>query len=125
MVQVATPWQFAVERGPDWLFVRLTPPANPLESAAGVADQLWQMMQQHFVNRLVLEMDQVPLLSSDLIGQLVMLHKRIVMHGGLLRLAGLSRGNEDVLRMSRLDGRFPSYADRGAAVTGTRPGQPR
>lgn len=125
MVQLANPWQYNVERGPDWLFVRLTPPANALEGADGLAEDLWQLMQKHFCNRVVLEMEDVSLLSSTLIGQLVRLHKRIVAHGGMLRLSGLNQGNQDVLHASRLDGRFPSYADRGAAVIGNRPGQPR
>ncbi len=125
MVTLASGWHFTVDRGPDWLFVRLIPPDNPLEDSAGLADELWKLLQQQFVHRLVLEMDQVRLLGSSLLGQLVLLHKRIHTHGGLMRLCGLAAQNADVLRASRLDSRFPNYAGREQAVLGHRPHQPR
>ena len=68
-----------VDRGPDWLFVRLRPDHEHLDD---IAERLWKLMNQHFVRRLVLEMDEVDFLPSLLMGQLVMLHKRVLQHGG-------------------------------------------
>ena len=83
-------------------------------------------MQQHFTYRLVLELDQIRLLTSRLIAQLVQLHRRIEEHGGVMRLCGLSPHNCEVLHTCRLDDRFMPYQDRQAAVMGCeRPGRPR
>ncbi|MBX7166729.1 MAG: hypothetical protein K1X74_10325 [Pirellulales bacterium] len=125
MTQVVSNWQYAVDRGPDWLFVRLLPVADAPCAGDGVADDIWRLAQQHLVSRVVLEMDQVGVLRSELIGQLVLLHKRIAAQGGLLRLCGLSTANQCVLQAARLDTRFHNYADRGAAVMGHRPSKPR
>ena len=43
-----------VDRGPDWLFVRLHDDSQPSDN---LADRLWQLMEKHFVYRLVLEME--------------------------------------------------------------------
>ena len=73
----------------------------------------------------MLELDEVELLHSYLVGQLVLLHKRISTHGGVMRVCGLSPGNQQVLHLCRLEGRFPHYEDREHAVLGQRPQQPR
>ena len=115
-------WTLETERGPDWLFIRPIPPANVMHSGeVEFAEAIWERMDQQFCHRVVLEMDRIPLLRSWLIGQLVLLHKRVTAHDGLMRLAGMSDGNQDVLHMVRLDDRFPQYSDRGAAVMGHRP----
>ena len=117
-------WGVDVERGPDWLFVRLHPPAVAGVPSMALAEDIWSTIQQHMVHRLVLEMDDVPLLSSHLLGQLLMLHKRIHEAGGIMRLCGLNEQNEQVLRIARLDSRLPHYGHREEAVRGY-PTQPR
>ena len=62
---------------------------------------------------------------SDLIGQLVRLNKQVQEQGGVLRLSGLSPRNQEVLRLSQLDDRFPQYADREAAVMAQQTVKPR
>ena len=122
MVVDAVPgWELDVDRGPDWLFVRLRPPQQGSSGEVDLAGPIWRMMEQSFTHRAVLEMDQVTLLRSWLIGELVKLHKRVAADGGLLRLAGLSNNNQEVLRLSRLDNRFPQYDNRTSAVMGRRP----
>ena len=74
---------------------------------------------------MVLELDEVDCLHSYLVGQLVLLHKRLSTHDGMLRLAGVSDHNQNVLRACRLESRFPQYANRTDAVHGHRPPQPR
>ncbi|HMO85554.1 MAG TPA: hypothetical protein PKC18_11620, partial [Lacipirellulaceae bacterium] len=79
-------WGVDVDRGPDWLFVKLRPGTT---DPGDMADQLWKLADRHFVYRLVLEMDQLDTFPSRLMGQLVTLHKRVLQRQGALRLCGL------------------------------------
>lgn len=116
-------WDYAIERGPDWLFVRLQPgEGQPQEEMAG---DIWNLMGQHLVNRVVLEMDEVEQLNSLLVGQLVLLHKCVHAKGGIMRLSGLRQDNQQVLRMFQLEDRFPRYVLRDDAVRGSVPTKPR
>jgi anti-anti-sigma regulatory factor len=121
VVDLIPGWTLEVDRGPDWLFIRPVPSPGKEGMEVELAEAIWERLQQHFCHRVVLEMDQVPLLRSWLIGQLVLLHKRVTSHDGLMRVCGMSDGNQEVLHMVRLDERFPQYTDRGAAVMGHRP----
>jgi len=125
LVDLTPGWTLEMDRGPDWLFIRPVPASPDVAAEVDLAEAIWERMDQQFLNRVVVEMDEVPLLRSWLIGQLVILHKRIVSRGGLVRLAGMSDDNQRVLEMVHLDDRFPQYADRGAAIMGHRPTQPR
>lgn len=111
-------WISEVDRGPDWLFVRLRAPAARDADVTPLAEQTWDLMRQHFASRIVLELEELPLLRSSFIGELVLLHKRVHSQGGIMRLAGLSDANQSVLRMMRLDDRFPQYRNRHEAVAG-------
>jgi anti-anti-sigma factor len=111
-----------VDRGPDWLFVRLRPDYDRLD---GVADRLWELLNQQFIHRLVLEMDEVEFLPSVLMGQLVMLHKRVLQHDGALRLCGLSPQCAEALHLCRLDRALPHFESRADAVHGTSMAKPR
>jgi anti-anti-sigma regulatory factor len=113
-------WTTDVERGPNWLFLRLHAPARPSGDGANLADMVWQAMQQHFATRVVLEMDELKMLPSRLIGQLVLLHKRICSKGGTLRVCGLSDANQEALHATRLDAQLPCYRNRADAVMGKR-----
>lgn len=104
-----------IDRGPDWLIVQLTPTDEPFDN---LADRLWSLLNQHFVYRLVLEMDYVDFLPSHLMGQLVMLHKRVLKQGGALRLSGLSRECIDAIHVCRLDQALPHFSTRSEAVHG-------
>lgn len=125
MIEVCPGWILPLDRGPDWLFVKLTPPPTEIALQDQFAESVWQAMECHFVYRVILEMDGLPTLPSYLIGQLVLLQKRVCTHGGLLRLVGLSDANERVLHMSRLGDRFPTFGNRSDAVMGYRPNKPR
>ena len=125
MLELAPGWTMEVERGPDWLFVRVHAPPDSAAEKTNLAEQLWSLLAQHFTYRVILELDDLPILRSFLIGQLVRLHKRIHTRGGLLRLCGLSDDNQRVLRASRLEPPFPHYRSRADAVMGHRPHQPR
>jgi anti-anti-sigma factor len=119
-----------IDRGPDWLFIRLRPPLDDAgQSIAGherpLAETVWKKLEQCFCYRVVLELEDVRYLPSWMIGELVRLHKRVTTQGGMLRLSGLSAAAQEVLHISRLADRFPQYRDRTEAVMGYRPPQAR
>jgi len=126
MLAVAPGCELEVERGPGWLLVRIANLDLAEFDTPPLAERVWSVLQQHFTYRLVLELDQVRLLTSRLIAQLIQLHRRIENRGGVMRLCGLSPHNCQVLQTCRLDDRFMPYQDRQEAVMGCeRPCQPR
>lgn len=117
MADVCEDWGVEVNRGPDWLFLKLRPGTQDPD---GVADKLWSMANRHFVYRLVVEMNDVGMLPSHLMGQLVMLQNRVMQRHGALRLCGLSDQCAQVLHLCRLDQALPNYSNREDAVLGER-----
>ncbi|MEM9352786.1 MAG: STAS domain-containing protein [Planctomycetota bacterium] len=107
--------RWRIDRGPDWLFVRIDASEETID---GLADRLWSLLDQHFIYRLVLEMDEVDFLPSRMMGQLIMLQKRVMQHDGALRLCGVSPGCAEALHICRLDRALPSYRSRVDAVQG-------
>jgi len=73
----------------------------------------------------VVELQEVPILRSHLIGQLVLLHKRIHVQDGLLRICGLSDESLAILQASKLESRLPHFRNREEAVMGASPNLPR
>jgi anti-anti-sigma factor len=120
-VLCAPAWSLDVDRGPEWLFIRLHGPSNGSVEGCDLADMIWKTMQAEFSKRLVLELNDLAAMRSAFIGQLVILHKRIATTGGTLRLSGLSDHNQEVLSICRLDTRFPHFRNREEAVMGSRP----
>jgi anti-anti-sigma factor len=118
MVEIAPGWELDVDREPNWLLVKLRSPDPTASDPSSLAEALWELLQQHRTDHLVLELDQMPVLYTSLIGQLVLLHKRLCVHGGAMRLCGLSPHNQEVLHICRLDDRFPPYRTREDAVLG-------
>jgi len=125
MPTIAPGWEVKVDRGPGWLWAKVCHPDADCSDAPPLADQLWSLLERHFVNRLLIELDDLDLLNSFLLGQLILLQKRIRQHGGLLRLSGLSSLNQEVLRTHGLEGYLPVYSNLGDAVTGCFPRRPR
>ena len=124
MERLASDWSCDVERGPDCLYIRLHAPHSKGDSPNLAAD-LWERMQNHFVYRLVLDMEDVPMLRSQLIGQLLSLREKIRDHDGMLRLCGLTDQCQKVLKKTNLDERLSYYPNREAAVMGPRSPLPR
>ena len=126
MLTIAPGCALDVERGPDWLLVRVRNLDRVESDAPPLAERLWRLLQQHFTYRLVLELDGVQVLNSYLIGQLIQLYRQIEEHDGVMRLCGLSTYNRQVLHACRLDDRLLPYEDREEAVMGQpHPARPR
>jgi len=119
-------WTMDVSRGPDWLFVRprgeMPPPSR---ARLSLAEEVWDLMQQSFCRRVVLELDDAGELTSAMLGQLAALANKVRGAEGTLRLAGLSAENERVLAAAELEQRLPVYPTREAAVRGERCAKPR
>lgn len=125
MLTVAPGCELEVQRGPDWLLVRVRD-FDGMEPS-DLAERLWRLLQQHFTYRLVLELDGVRAMDSGLIEQLAQLHRRIEKHDGVMRLCGVSPRNRQALLESQLDdGLPPYYGDLEEAVMGRpHPARPR
>jgi len=121
LLELAPEWSMELDRGPDWLFVKLQPPRGGDTGEIPLAEMIWQKLQQSFCHRVVLELDEVGYLRSWMIGELVRLHKRVTSSGGMVRLSGVSPEADTVLRICRLSDRFPAYRNRTDAVMGYRP----
>lgn len=107
-----------VDRGPNWLFVKLRSKDNAKGSVPQIADKLWSISSRHFIYRLVLELDSLEEMPSGMMGQLVLLQSRLAQCGGALRICGLSPECEESMHSCHLDSALPNHASREAAVMG-------
>ena len=108
-----------VDRGPNWLFVKLRSRANQRAEVQHIADKLWSISSRHFIYRVVLELEDLEELPSGMMGQIVLLQERLTQCGGALRICGLSPECEESLHSSQLDSALPNHASREAAVMGS------
>ncbi len=118
-VHVVDGLELNVDRGPNWLFVKLRAQDKALDEVPQIADKLWSISSRHFIYRLVLELEELEELQSALVGQLVMLQERLAQCGGALRLCGLSPECEEALHNYHLDSALPNHPSRTAAVMGS------
>jgi anti-anti-sigma factor len=108
-----------VDRGPNWLFVKLRTGETPRAEVPQIAEKLWSISSRHFIYRLVLELEDLEELPSGMMGQLVMLQERLAQCGGALRICGLSPECEETLHSCHLHSALPNHASREAAVMGS------
>jgi anti-anti-sigma regulatory factor len=116
MVSVAGGYELDVDRGPNWLFVRVQPVGRPAKEATQIADEIWSISSKHFIYRLVLEMDEFDSIPEDMMGQIVELQERLAQHGGSLKLCGLSPECAESLHERQLDRSLPTHGTRADAV---------
>ena len=107
-----------VDRGPNWLFVKLRTREAPQGDVPQFAEKLWSISSRHFIYRLVLELEDLEELPSGMMGQLVMLQERLSQCGGALRICGLSPEGEETLQSCQLDTALRNHASRERAVMG-------
>jgi hypothetical protein len=117
-VGIAGDWSVSIDRGPDWLFIRLEPPRRLGDDA--VVDRLdhhvWQTIREHGAHRVVIELDRVQAIDEGLIDMIAAIGTRVRDDGGILRVCGLSRPNLDRLRRSTTAAEVPHFASRAEAV---------
>jgi anti-anti-sigma factor len=126
MLATAPGFELEVERGPGWLMVRIGGFEGDFADSCLLADQLWSLMERHFTYRMVVELDEIQMLNSHLLGQLIQLHRRAEKRAGKVRICGVSEYNRRVLHSTHLDELLKPYHSRHDAVMGdNRPLQPR
>ncbi len=118
MIELKDGWQLHMDTSPDWLFFHLVAPSPRAMGEPPIAEAVARECANSGIRRVVMDFGENVMLFSYLVGQLVVLHKRLLLEGGAFRLCGLSHENADVLRVLHLNDRLPSYRDRGAAVMG-------
>ena len=110
--------EFNVDRGPNWLFVKLKTREAAESAVPQIADKLWSISSRHFIYRVVLELDDLDQMPSGMMGQLITLQTRLAQCGGALRICGLSPECEETLHNCQLDSALPNHPSREAAVMG-------
>ncbi|MEO1498225.1 MAG: hypothetical protein AAFV43_13865 [Planctomycetota bacterium] len=137
-------------RGPNWLFVRVSRNPNAVEPASAgpnvaepdlaepdvagpdvtgqdVVEQLWQISQRHFTNRLVVEIgadvpaDQCKAEVDRLGRELRQLQDRLSASGGLLRLCGMRPDDAHTVLEAAHSAGLHNHATPHDAVTGEHP----
>jgi hypothetical protein len=117
-VPIADGWQFDVDEGPEWLFLCLRRSGPDAAPEPPVATRAWEIAEQSHKTRIVFEMGENAFLTSYLVGQLILLHKRALIAGATFRIQGFSAHNYATLQMLHVADRFPNYAGRENAVLG-------
>lgn len=113
-------WSLQIDESPEWWFVTIG--VQPGETGeVGLAETLWDAAAEDGMRRFVIELNRSTLLTSILIGQLVLLHKRAWLESGVVRICGWSDVQYSVLEQMQLADRFPNYPTREAAVMGSAP----
>ena len=81
-----------------------------------LAESVVGLLDEHFVDRVVLEMDELERLHSELIGELMQIRKGVAERGGVVRISGLSDSGCESLRTCNLDSHLPPYPTKQDAV---------
>ncbi|MEX2315737.1 MAG: hypothetical protein WD669_01205 [Pirellulales bacterium] len=108
-----------VDRGPNWLFVKLRTKKAQRKTAPHLADNLWAISTRHFIYRLVVELDELDDLPPAWMDELVELQGRLTECGGALRICGLSPECEETLQSCQTDTTLLNHASRAEAVMGS------
>jgi anti-anti-sigma regulatory factor len=123
MSSFAPGWTLQVDTRPEcpeWLLLVLGQQPGGADLTPPLAEFAWQLAVQYDRYRIVLELSPTVILSSHLVGQLVLLHRRAHQSGGILRICNFSPNNYGVLALMQLEDRFYNYPSRDAAVMGQR-----
>jgi anti-anti-sigma factor len=119
MLATVAGYELDVDRGPDWLWIRIRSVEAGSFPPTSLAEEVKELVEKHFIYRVVLELHRVPELSSQLIGELVQMNRYILKHDGVLRVCGLSPEGRAMLDICGLDDLCLEYATREEAVVGS------
>lgn len=121
-------WVYGIDRGPEWVFVRLERPANGVATetnsdGTAVSNVVLATLRENLVQRVVLELDDIETLDDALVEAIAELDRRLGDGGGTLRICGLSEANLARLRTRSSLADMPHFAGRLEAA-GPRTGMP-
>ncbi len=108
-------WAVAVERGPDWLFLRLER-GDAVASGSALADRLLDVIRVNHAHRVVVECDRVDAVDDAILDAIAAVGSRVRDDGGLIRVCGLSAGGVRRLRSSDQASDIPHFESRSAAI---------
>lgn len=111
-------WGLRVERGPNWLFIRLVRCPDQPGPVGTLARHIVDVLDQHMVNRVVLELNDAVFPCERLVMELRQLEAWMQARHGVLRICGVPADYVRRLRHAHLTDRFPLYQDREEAVWG-------
>ena len=86
------------------------------DDAAKAGAELFNLVEEQEVTKMVLSFDGVRFVSSSMLAQVIKLHKVLAKAKGKLRLCSLSSTVRDVLHASQLDKMLDVYEDEAAAL---------
>lgn len=108
-------WDVSVERGPEWLFLRLEN-GKPGAANRPLAERLLGTIQANRAHRVVLELDHVDSIDDSLLDAITTVGSHVRGDGGLIRVCGLSASTLLQLRKSAPGSELPHFESRSAAV---------
>ncbi len=108
-------WEVAVERGPDWLFLRLER-RDAVASGGALAERLLDVIRVNHAHRVVVECDRVDAVDDAILDAIAAVGSRVRDDGGLIRVCGLSANGVRRLQSSEQAGDIPHFESRSAAV---------
>lgn len=103
-----------VERGPDWLFVRVA--SGSVAAPGELTTCLWDTIREHGASRVVLELDHVETIDEALGDAIAEIGDRVRDAGGLIRICGLNEPKLSRLRSVAANARIPHFDSRSEAV---------
>lgn len=112
-------WRATIDQAGDWRVVRFHQPQDGATVVYDLADALWRQLGAPPPTKILIEMDDIHFLSSSVMGELVRLHKRLAVSGGLLHLCNLRPECREALHITRLDRVLPTFDSRDEALRST------
>jgi anti-sigma B factor antagonist len=94
----------------------ITPYLQTEEDVNKATAELFDLVENHEVLKMILSFDGVRFVSSSMLAQVIRLHKTLAKAKGKLRLCALANPVRDVLRASQLDKMLDVQTDEAAAL---------
>ncbi len=82
-----------------------------------LAERLFEIIAASQLRQIVLDLNGIPFITSDIIGQLIMLHKKCVANQRQLKLCGVTADNRMALDVVRFDTLVEMYDRKPQAIT--------
>ncbi len=111
--------RYRVDRGPNWLFIKLLPGQTAAQTRQWV-DEVWDIVNRHFTYRVVLELEDMKDLPPGVTDKLEDLRERLIDHGGALRLCGANDNCVKSLSGSHFAMNLKNHPNRAVAVLGAK-----
>lgn len=98
-------------------------PATENDSTSVLASSLFQMIQDSNCQQVLLDLQGIEFITSDVIGQLIMLHKKCVADNRQLKICGATAENRLALDLVRFDTLVEMYDRKPHAITAFKMGE--